>query len=150
MPLPQWMIAQVAHPLPPLSTARLHVLGIGGRGLAPLAAAAAKHSAPTSRAATRAGTPTLRALLTDAGIRSPVGARPARTSTTGAPRGDRAGARARPEIAAAAAAGRLHRRMDLTAAVLAARDGLGVTAATARAPLRRSPPARRARRASTR
>ena len=34
------MIGQEAHPLPPLAGARLHLLGVGGRGLAPLAAAA--------------------------------------------------------------------------------------------------------------
>ena len=125
VPLPPWMIAQGAHPLPPLSTARLHVLGISGRGLAPLAAAAAALGADVT-GCDPGGHAHSVDLLSAHGI--PIAPEHAAAhlasgrrlvATAGAPRDA-------PEVAAAAAAGRLHRRMDLTAAVMAARPGLGV------------------------
>ncbi len=115
-----------AHPLPALDGARLHVRGIGGRGLAPLAAAAKYLGADVTGCDPR-GQPQMRALLRSAGIRQQALHDPAHlddgralVATASAPAGD-------PEIEAARASGRLHRRMDLTAAVLAARPGLGVT-----------------------
>jgi len=115
-----------AHPLPPLHGARLHIRGIGGRGLAPLAAAAASLGADVTGCDPR-GQPQMRALLRAAGIERQDLHDPAHlddgralVATAAAPADD-------PEIEAARSAGRLHRRMDLTAAVLAARPGLGVT-----------------------
>lgn len=115
-----------AHPLPPLDGARLHVRGIGGRGLAPLAAAAKSLGADVTGCDPR-GQPQMRAVLRDAGILRQECHDPAHlddgrelVATASAPLGD-------PEVEAARSAGRLHRRMDLTAAVLAARPGLGVT-----------------------
>jgi UDP-N-acetylmuramate--alanine ligase len=115
-----------AHPLPALDGARLHVRGVGGRGLAPLAAAAKSLGADVTGCDPR-GQPEMRELLQAAGIERLEDHDPAHldgdralVATASAPLGD-------PEIEAARAAGRLHRRMDLTAAVLAARPGLGVT-----------------------
>jgi UDP-N-acetylmuramate--alanine ligase len=126
VPLPAWMNDAEAHPLPALDGARLHLRGVGGRGLAPLAAAA-KHLGADVTGCDPRGQPRMRALLRDAGIDRAEDHDPAHlddgralVATASAPAGD-------PEIEAARAAGRLHRRMDLTAAVLAARPGLGVT-----------------------
>ena len=115
-----------AHPLPPLDGARLHIRGTGGRGRAPLAAAAKSLGADVTGCDPR-GQPQMRELLRDAGIQRLEQHDPAHlgdgrelVATASAPLDD-------PEIETARAAGRLHRRMDLTAAVLAARPGLGVT-----------------------
>jgi len=115
-----------AHPLPPLDGARVHVRGIAGRGLAPLAAAARHLGADVTGCDPR-GQPQMRALLRAAGIDQQRQHDPAHlddgrelVATASAPLDD-------PEMEAARSAGRLHRRMDLTAAVLAARPGLGVT-----------------------
>ncbi len=127
MPLPSWMIAQEAHPLPPLPGARLHVLGIGGRGMAPLAAAAASLGADVTGCDSAGGFPESESLLNAAGIAIERGQAPSHVDDgrllvpTSSARGDL------PEVTAARAAGRLHRRMDLTAAIAAARPGVGVT-----------------------
>lgn len=126
MPLPTWMIAQEAHPLPPLAGARLHLLGIGGRGLAPLAAAATSLGADVN-GCDSGGFALSRALLQDAGIPLEEGQEAGHVAdgrhlvATASARNDD------PEVQAAGSANRLHRRMDLTAAILAARPGLGVS-----------------------
>ena len=126
MPLPPWMIVQGAHQLPPLDAARLHILGIGGRGLAPLAAAAAYLGSDVTGCDV-AGFELSTALLRDAGIALQSGQDPAHIDgdrhlvvTASARTDDR-------EVEAARRAGRLHRRMDLTAAIAAERPGLGVS-----------------------
>ena len=126
MALPPWMIVQGAHPLPPLSAARLHVLGIGGRGLAPLAAAAANLGADVTGCDV-AGFELSTALLREAGIAVAGGQSAAHIDddrhlvVTASARTDD------PEVESARRAGRLHRRMDLTAAIAAQRPGLGVS-----------------------
>src|SRR6478672_7373840 len=119
------MIAQVAHPLPPLSTARLHVLGIGGRGLAPLAAAAAALGADVT-GCDPGGHAHTAELLSAHGIPVARGHAVAHLASGRSLVATASAPRDAPEVAAAAAAGRLHRRMDLTAAVMAARPGVGV------------------------
>lgn len=120
------MIGQEAHPLPPLAGARLHLLGIGGRGLAPLAAAAASLGADVT-GCDPGGFPFSGVLLRDLGIVPDTRHDPAHLDdgrelvATASARTDD------PEVEAARSAGRLHRRMDLTAAVMAARQGVGVS-----------------------
>ncbi len=100
-------------------------MGVGGRGLAPLAGAASFLGAEVSGCDT-GGFRYARDLVNEAGIAIQVGHDPAhlddgsRLVVTASARADN------DEVVAALKKGRLHRRMDLVAGIMAERPGLGV------------------------
>ncbi|CAB4936706.1 unannotated protein [freshwater metagenome] len=124
VPLRDDMFVPPVNPLPPLDGLQLHMVGIRGRGLRPLAIVA-RHLGAQIDGCDLYGD-IAHPELVAAGITvgaghavEHVGGRHVVTSS--------AVPRELPEVAAALAAGRLHHRADLLAAVMAARVSVGVT-----------------------
>jgi UDP-N-acetylmuramate--alanine ligase len=102
------------------------VVGIGGRGLAPIAAAAQSLGARVDGCDPRGFASSL-ALLERQGITVRAHQDPGHLINVDAVVATASANRDSPEIAAARVAGQLHRRMDLVAAVMTERPGVGVT-----------------------